>query len=162
MKIKNIKKVGNKYKIILDTDEVITTNDHVIINSNLLYEKKLSKKELEKIKEDTKYYENYDKILKMINRKIRSEHEIRKTLNKNGVSKIDEDKMITSLKEIGARAFHKTSNLKGTLELPENLEKLGSYGFAHCSSFNNNSVIIPKSIKEIGDDELSERYDEFT
>lgn len=101
MKIRNIKKVGNKYKIILDTDEVITTNDHVIINNNLLYEKKLNKKELEKIKEDTNYYENYDKILKMINRKIRSEHEIRKYLNKNEVSKIDQDKMINTLKEVG-------------------------------------------------------------
>ena len=101
MKIRNIKKVGNKYKIILDTDEVITTNDHVIINNNLLYEKKLNKKELEKIKEDTKYYENYDKILKMINRKIRSEHEIRKYLNKSEVSKIDQDKMINTLKEVG-------------------------------------------------------------
>ena len=101
MKIRNIKKVGNKYKIILDTDEVITTNDHVIINNNLLYEKKLNKKELEKIKEDTKYYENYDKILKMINRKIRSEHEIRKYLHKNEVSKIDQDKMINTLKEVG-------------------------------------------------------------
>lgn len=101
MKIRNIKKVGNKYKIILDTDEVITTNDHVIINNNLLYEKKLNKKELEKIKEDTKYYENYDKILKMINRKIRSEHEIRKYLHKSEVSKIDQDKMINTLKEVG-------------------------------------------------------------
>ena len=56
MKIRNIKKVGNKYKIILDTDEVITTNDHVIINNNLLYEKKLNKKELEKIHGANRYY----------------------------------------------------------------------------------------------------------
>ncbi len=101
MKIKNIKKVGPKYKIILDNDEVITTSDHVIINHNLLYEKKLTQKELDQIKEDTKYYENYNKILKMISRKIRSEHEIRKTLNKNEVSKNDIDKIVDTLKEIG-------------------------------------------------------------
>ena len=60
----------------------------------------------------------------------------------------------STLKEIGGTAFHSTSNLTGTLELPENLEKLGSYAFAHCSSFNNTSITIPKSIKEIGDGEL--------
>lgn len=99
MKIKNIKKVGNKYKIILDNEEVITTNDQVIINNKLLYDKKLSKKELEKIKEDTNYYEIYNKVLKMINRKIRCEFEIRKELN--GLSKVDQDKMIDHLKEVG-------------------------------------------------------------
>ena len=101
MKIKNIKKVGTKYKIILDNDEVITTSDHVIINHNLLYDKKLTQKELDQIKEDTRYYENYNKILKLISRKIRSEHEIRQTLNKNEVSKTDIDKIVATLKEIG-------------------------------------------------------------
>lgn len=101
MKIQNIKKVGNKYKIILDNDEIITTNDHVIINNSLLYSKKITKKELDKIKEETAYYENYNHALKMLNRKLRSEHEIRKELNKNEVSKTDEEKIISHLKEIG-------------------------------------------------------------
>ena len=101
MKIKNIKKIGNKYQIILDNNEIITTSDHVIINNNLLYDKKLTKKDLDIIKKETTYYENYNKILKMINRKIRSEYEIRKTLNKNSVSKENQDKIINQLKEIG-------------------------------------------------------------
>lgn len=101
MKIKSIKKIKNKYNIVLENNEIITTNDHVIINNNLLYDKKLTQKELAKIKEETIYYENYDKILKMINRKLRSEFEIRKILNKNEVSEIDQNKMIDNLKEIG-------------------------------------------------------------
>lgn len=100
MKIKGIKKDGKKYKILLDTNEVIVTNDQVIINNNLLYEKKLNNKLLEKIKEETYYYEIYNKVLKMINRKIRSEHEVRKFIQKNDLSK-EEDKMINQLKEIG-------------------------------------------------------------
>lgn len=100
MKIKNIKKVGTKYKLILDSGEIITTNEHVIINSNLLYTKKITEKQLNKIKEETIYYENYDKILKMINRKIRSEYEIRKTLTKNEVSQLDQDKIVEKLKEL--------------------------------------------------------------
>lgn len=100
MKIKNIKKVGTKYKIILNNDEVITTTDHVIINHNLLYDKNLTQKQIDQIKEDSKYYENYNKILKMISRKIRSEHEVRNTLKKNDVSKIDTDKIVDTLKNI--------------------------------------------------------------
>lgn len=100
MKIINIKKIGNKYKIILDNGDVITTNDHVIVNSNILYQKKITEKQLEQIKTETTYYENYDKILKMINRKIRSEYEIRQTLKKNQVSTEDTDKMIQKLKDI--------------------------------------------------------------
>lgn len=101
LKIKSIKKTGMKYKIILDNDEIITTNDQVIINHNLLYKPKLTQKLLNKIKEDTNYYDNYNKILKMINRKIRSEHEIRETLKKNEVSKNDIDQIVTTLKNIG-------------------------------------------------------------
>ena len=61
----------------------------------------------------------------------------------------------STLKEIGSRAFHSTGNLTGTLELPENLEKLGGYAFAHCSGFDNTSITIPKSIKEIGDGDFN-------
>ena len=52
LKIKSIKKTGMKYKITLDNDEIITTNDQVIINHNLLYKPKLTQKLLNKIKED--------------------------------------------------------------------------------------------------------------
>lgn len=100
MKITNIKKVGNKYKIILENGEILTANDHVIVNSNILYKNKLTDKELKQIKKDISYYENYDKILKMINRKIRSEYEIKKILTKNEVSQIDQEKIISKLKNI--------------------------------------------------------------
>lgn len=100
MKITNIKKVGNKYKIIFENGEILTANDHVIVNSNILYKKKLTDKELNQIKKEISYYENYDKILKMINRKIRSEYEIRKALTKNEVSQIDQDKIVNKLKEL--------------------------------------------------------------
>ena len=100
MKILNIKKVGNKYKIILDNGEVITANDHVIVNSNILYKKKLTPKELTELQNQTAYYENYDKTLKMISRKIRSEYEIKKHLKNNNVSDDDIAKIISKLKEI--------------------------------------------------------------
>ena len=79
MHIKSIKKKGSEYLIILD-DETLKVNEEVLINNNILYSKKLSNKDIKKIKEETVYYENYSKALKMINRKMRSEKEIRKSL----------------------------------------------------------------------------------
>ena len=52
MKITNIKKTKNKYQITFDNGEIIKTNDHVIVNSNLLYKKNLSNKELANLKEE--------------------------------------------------------------------------------------------------------------
>ncbi len=97
MHIKSIKKKGSEYLIILD-DETLKVNEEVLINNNILYSKKLSNKDIKKIKEETVYYENYSKALKMINRKMRSEKEIRKSLK--DISKEEIDKIIDKLKEI--------------------------------------------------------------
>ena len=97
MHIKSIKKKGSEYLIILD-DETLKVNEEVLINNNILYSKKLSNKDIKKIKEETVYYENYSKALKMINRKMRSEKEIRKSLK--DISKEEIDKIINKLKEI--------------------------------------------------------------
>ena len=129
MKITNIKKTKNKYQITFDNGEIIKTNDHVIVNSNLLYKKNLSNKELANLKEENEYYENYDKILKMINRKIRSEYEIKTFLTKNEVSKPDIDKIINKLKDINlindelfAEAFT-NDKINLTLEGPYKIKK---------------------------------------
>ena len=97
MQIKNIKKKGSEYLIVLD-NEILKVNEEVLINNNILYNKKLSNKDIKKIKEETLYYESYSKALKMINRKMRSEKEIRQSLK--DVSKKDIDKIIDKLKEI--------------------------------------------------------------
>ena len=97
MHIKSIKKKGSEYLIILD-DETLKVNEEVLINNNILYSKKLSNKDIKKIKEETVYYENYSKALNMINRKMRSEKEIRKSLK--DISKEEIDKIIDKLKEI--------------------------------------------------------------
>lgn len=97
MHIKSIKKKGSEYLIILD-NETLKVNEEVLINNNILYSKKLSNKDIKKIKEETVYYENYSMALKMINRKMRSEKEIRKSLK--DISKEEIDKIIDKLKEI--------------------------------------------------------------
>lgn len=98
MKILNIKKQKNKYQITLDNNEKISINEHVLINTNILYKKNITNKELNQIKEENVFYENYDKVLKMINRKIRSTYEIEKFLTKNEMP--NPEKIINKLKEL--------------------------------------------------------------
>ena len=90
--------MNSKYKIQFDNNQTIITYDNVILENNLLYDKKITSEILNKIKEDTNYYENYNKILKKISRKLKSEWEVRKELENNQVKQYDIEKIINKLK----------------------------------------------------------------
>ena len=78
MKILGIKKQNNKYKIKLEDNITIETYDEVIIKNNILYKKEIDEELKNKIEEENKYYETYNEIVKLINKKLRSEKEIKK------------------------------------------------------------------------------------
>ena len=101
MKITKISKTGSKYKLVLDSGEIITTYDDVILNNNLLFSKRIDKKLLEKIYSDNNYYQIYNKVLKLINTRLRSEYEIEEYLTKTEITAQDKQKMLENLKEIG-------------------------------------------------------------
>lgn len=133
MKIKKIKKVGSKYKLILDNDEEITTYEEVILKNGLLYDKNITEKEREKIINDTAYYSSYHKALNMINRRLRSEYEIKKELRKNELSNKDIEKITDELKKINlindeayAKAYTNDKinlSLDGPYKIRKNLEE---------------------------------------
>lgn len=100
MKINKIKKMNGKYKIILENDEVITTYDDVIINNNILYKKDISDEIVDKIIEETSYYEMYNKVLKYISTKLRSEYEIIKYMQKLEVSEKRQSEILDKLKQV--------------------------------------------------------------
>ena len=100
MKIEKIQKSGKKYKITLENGKIINTYEEVILENSLLYHKYINEKLLEKIIIDTEYYKNYNKALDMINRKLRSEYEIRKLLEKSETKEDDIEKIINKLKNI--------------------------------------------------------------
>ena len=101
MKIEKIKKAGSKYKIVLDNGQIINTYEEVIINNGLLYHKYINDKLFEKIKTDNIYYKSYNKALNMINKRLRSEKEIKEYFLKAEVEEDDIEEIITSLKKIG-------------------------------------------------------------
>ena len=70
MKILGIKKQNNKYKIKLEDNITIETYDEVIIKNNILYKKEIDEELKNKIEEENKYYETYNEIVKLINKRI--------------------------------------------------------------------------------------------
>lgn len=112
MKIKTIKKINNKYKIILENNEIITTYDEIIIKKNILYKKELTEEIIKEINEENEYYDSYNKILKYINTKLRSKQEIIEYMKKQEIEKEYQTKIIERLQnnnlindEIYAKAY---------------------------------------------------------
>lgn len=97
MKIIKIKKEKQKYNIELEDKTVITTYDDIIIKNNILYKKELIEEDIKNIEIENEYYDEYNKILKYINKKIRSEFEIKKYMEKQSIK--NQEKILKNLKK---------------------------------------------------------------
>lgn len=98
MKIKTIKKQANKYKIILEDNTIIITYDDIIIKNNILYKKELDEDLIKRIEEENNYYEAYNKTIKYIKTKLRSEFEIKKYISKLEINENDKTEILEKLK----------------------------------------------------------------
>jgi regulatory protein len=98
MKITGIKKKNNKYIIKLEDESKIETYDEVIINNNILYKKEIDEKLKKTIEEENNYYDTYNEIVKLINKKLRSKKEIKEIMNKKQIEKNKQEKIIKELK----------------------------------------------------------------
>ena len=99
MKINKIKKTkSGKYILELDNNEKITTYDEVILKNNLLFNKEVDSNLLNQLNIENNYYDVYNKVMKFISTKMRSELEINKYLDKLKFN--EKDKMIADLKRI--------------------------------------------------------------
>lgn len=102
MKIKNIKKVGsNKYHLLLENGKKIVTYDESILKYNLLYKKEIDSELMDTLLGEASYYEVYQKVIKYVSVRLRSEYEIKKYLEKFQLSQKDEQTMLEKLKQTG-------------------------------------------------------------
>jgi len=137
MNINKIEKLkNNKYKIIFDNESIITF-DNVILDNNLLYKKNIDSDLYNLIINDTIYYEIYNKAVKHILKKRRSEKEIKDYLFKFNLNKGDTDRILLKLK---------TNNLINDVD--------------YCKAFINDSLYlsnkgINKIRKELLNQEIS-------
>ena len=81
MKIEKIVKLKNgKYKLYLDSKDIITTYDEVILKNNLLFNKEIDNELYSKIINENNYYELLNSCIKRISKRLRSEKEIKNYL----------------------------------------------------------------------------------
>ena len=100
LKISKIKKTSSgKYNLVFENNEKIITYDDVILKNNLLYNKELTSEQLNKLNIDTKYYDIYNKCIKLIGVRLRSEKEISDYLDKNNVDFEQKDTIISELRK---------------------------------------------------------------
>lgn len=133
MHIDKIKKKGSKYQIILDSGKKVDVAGEVIIKNNLMYDKYIDSDLLIKIFNDKEYYDTYNKVVKKIMQRLRSEYEIREFLKKQNIIDNDIEKMIVNLKNMNlidderfARAFINDKinlSLDGPRKIANQLEK---------------------------------------
>lgn len=102
LNISKIKKTSSgKYSLVLDNKTKIITYDDIILKNNLLYNKEIDNELLNKLNKETNYYDIYNKCIKLISIRLRSEREIDDYLVKNQISYEYKNKIISELKDKG-------------------------------------------------------------
>lgn len=97
-KISKIKKINNKYTIILSDNSSLSFYSDTLIKYNLLKPREISDKELEEIINYNDYIEAYNKALTYISYKQRTKKEIKDKLCNYSIDEID--KVIKKLDEL--------------------------------------------------------------
>lgn len=146
----------NNYNVYLDNGEIITINENVITENELLLKKEIDKELYDKLNMDNKIYELYEISIKYINVRLRSIKEIKAYLQKkekdidivNRVcDKLIKNKFLND--EIFTKAFIKDKlnfTTMGDYKIRKELERLGI-----------DNIIIEENISNIDNNLLEER-----
>jgi len=145
----------NKYNVYLSNGEVITLDERVITENELLLKKELNKELYDKVIDENKVYEMMDIAIKYIGVRLRSIKEIKDYLNKKYEEKEIVEIAVSKLINLGyldddkfAKAFIKDKfqfTSMGDYKIKIELEHLGvSYDIIE----NNISLIDDKALEE--------------
>ena len=160
MEVLNYKKCANNlYEVRLDNGEKYKLYEDVIVNHELLIDKRITDVKLKKILHDNDLYASYYKALKYIAIKMRTEKEIEVYLKKNNFDKEAIDYSIQKLKNDGyinekvyVEAFiNDALNLSydGPKKITNDLLKLGINEDLILNKLNYNEEFWESRIKNI-------------
>lgn len=99
MKIEKIDALKGKYNIVIDGESIITYED-VILENGLLYKKEIDKNTYNNILKSTQFYDIYDKVVKLLLKSRKSEHQINDYLDKKNIPESDKMRIIEKLKSV--------------------------------------------------------------
>lgn len=158
MKINKIKKLNSgKYKLEFDNNEKLVTYDDVILKNDLLFNKQVDSKKLNEIITDNDYYNIYNKCIKYISVKMRSQKEIEEYIKKNKCEDY-KDKIIKELKDrgfINDKIFVK-AYVSDRINLSSvGPEKIKSELLSHNININDINEEVNKIEKDVIYDKLS-------
>lgn len=140
MKIEKFKKdKSNTYKVFFENDLEVILYDDVIIKYNLLVNKEIDKKKVEEIINYNTFLDGYYKSIKLINKKLRTELEIKNYLKKLNINDNNIEKLIKLLYKDGY--LNKDMYLKSYINDQYNLT-------------NNGPIKIKKQLINLGLDEF--------
>lgn len=161
MKIEKYKKLANnKYKIYFEDGETLTTYDDVIINNNLLYKKDIDVDMYDTILEQNKYYDLYNKCLKMISSKMRSVGEIEKYLTKEETSKKDINSIIEKLSKMNL--LNDKNYAKAYVSDKMNFTNTGPYKIRkELEDLMIDSDIIEELLSKIDEDVVKNKIEKY-
>lgn len=126
--IKFKKGKGNTYQVFLDSKTIILYDD-VITKYELIRKKQLSDEELEELEKENRSLDSYYKALRYIDRRVRSEKEVREYLKKQGFIEDSITRTISLLKEKGLLdemnyiELYIEDNLRLKLDGPEKIKR---------------------------------------
>ncbi len=161
MKIEKIKKQSNnKYKITLENGDIINTYDDVILSTNMLYTKEIDDETLKKIQVKNDYYSLYNKAIKFISKRLRSEFEVNEFLIKNNALEIDIKKIIDNLKQNGF--INDVNFAKAYIYDRFNLSNDGPYKIKKdLTNYNIDSNIIEENISLIKNSDIKDKLEKY-
>lgn len=145
----------NKYNVYLSNGEIITLDERVITENELLLKKEMDSELYNKVVNENNIYEMMDAAIKYISIRLRSIKEVKDYLNKKFDKKEFVELALSKLKNLGylddnkfAKAFIKDKfnfTSMGDYKIKMELEQLGiSYDIIE----NNISIIDDKSLEE--------------
>lgn len=149
----------NKYNIYLSNGEVITLDERVITENELLLKKKIDHELYDKVIKENKVYEMMDISLKYIAVRLRSIKEIKEYLNRKYDERDLIDKCVDKLTKLGylddnkfAKAFIKDKlnfTSMGDYKIKIELEKLGvSYDIIEENISNIDDRLLEEKMKK--------------
>lgn len=161
MKISKIKKMNNgKYKIVLENGDIINTYDDVILSTNILYTYEIDNETLKKLEIKNDYYSLYNKAIKYISKRLRSEYEIEEYLNKNNGSKIDIKNVIKDLKNNGF--INDVNFTKAYIYDRFNLYNDGPYKIKKdLINYNIDESIIDENISKLKYEDIKSKIEKY-
>ena len=157
MKITKIQKIRDgRYWLLFSNQMKITTYDEVILKNNLLTEKEIDEKLLQKIEKESMYYRNYRKILSYCKLRLRSQKELKNYMEKLNFSFEEQEEIIHDLKKFG---FYNDNNfLKAYISDKMYLTNWGPNKIkSELLKYDIQEEAIDRALNEIPSEEIEEK-----